>query len=117
MGACSAAIAAGTAYDATATLISEKPQGIIAAVNNFATKPNPETLFDAASVPLSDALYGYSGATVAKQITKSVQVDRVVRQNFLGLMSQTLSLIANRSTALTLSMRFSLTTNIKVSEK
>ena len=66
MGAIPAAITSGATYDAASTLITDKPQGVIAAVRNFSNNPNAGTLIDALAVPVGDALVGYSGTNIEK---------------------------------------------------
>lgn len=85
LAAIPAGIASGAAYDTASTLITDQPQGIVAAVDNFAKNPNAGTLIDAIAVPAGDALAGYSGGNIGKQIGNNIKAGRLVAQRAVKL--------------------------------
>lgn len=68
MAAVPAGIAAGVTYDATASVVTGKDQGYVAAFKNAAVNPSAGSIIDAASIPVSDALAGYSGGEIANAV-------------------------------------------------
>ncbi|KAH9409202.1 hypothetical protein TYRP_023706 [Tyrophagus putrescentiae] len=56
IGAFPAAIAVGTTYDTVDTIISDRPKGVIAAVDQVAKNPNAGNIFDATAMIAGDGL-------------------------------------------------------------
>ncbi|CAJ0919238.1 unnamed protein product, partial [Mesorhabditis belari] len=88
LAAIPAGIAAGAAYDGTATLITDKPQGIIAACDNVIKNPNAGNIFDALFIPVADGMGGYAGgklgsAVLTRARLSSLEAARAVKQGRL----------------------------------
>lgn len=68
IGAVPAGIAAGLAYDASASAITGEEQGYLAALKNVAENPSAGAFIDAIAIPVGDGLAGYSGGRMANEI-------------------------------------------------
>ena len=77
IGAIPAVIVAGTTYDAVDTIISDRPKGVIAAVDQVAKNPNAGNIFDATAMIAGDGLSGYTGAKLGKQIAAKVKLNNL----------------------------------------
>ncbi|EFP10470.1 hypothetical protein CRE_22945 [Caenorhabditis remanei] len=73
VGAVTAGMASGTAFDVGHTVVTDKPQGYIGAVGEFVENPSAGTLFDAVAVPVGDAFTGYQGGKLAESAKSAVQ--------------------------------------------
>uniref|UniRef100_A0A914QEV7 Uncharacterized protein n=1 Tax=Panagrolaimus davidi TaxID=227884 RepID=A0A914QEV7_9BILA len=78
-------IGAGLTYDGVHSVVTDKSQGFVAAIENAVENPKFSTIFDAAAVPTFDALGGIGGGKMGGQIrakvdasvTKGVNVQKV----------------------------------------
>lgn len=76
VGAVVAGVEAGALMDIAYTYGTNKPQGYVAAIKNVIKNPNAGGIFDAAVMPVGDAMTGMAGYNMAKSIHAQLQVQK-----------------------------------------
>lgn len=111
LAAIPAGIAAGTVYDTAGTVITDKPQGIYAAVDKVKKHPTAGNVFEAAFIPMGDGVGGYAGGKLANSIATRANIRNLeaLRDSKLAMMDEATvgAVKANVSTVVILSSQIS----------